>query len=183
MSLLNTLESITGHPLKKIGEGAYSKVYRALDNTALVYILSPSDDYVKEILTHIESPHIPVMRRVDDLTYNYKEYTIWETQYSESPMKKHGRSFEQMRILQREWEKTHPRFFRLDRYNWHAVVANFIDDLRSNDAIEESVIDALDKIYTWSTAYGSNFKFEFPKCNLGVTEDGTLLLRDIVFFR
>lgn len=182
MTILQNVKRITGHNVKKLGAGAFSTAFRSLDNDTVVFIVSPYDDQAKDILSHIDNKYVPFMSSVDYFTYRGNDYTIWQTTYSTCPKKSDGLAYTQWQTLSKLWDSLDTRFYRLDKDMWYSVVGDYIDMLRETD-LDEELIDAMDMIYSWATAFGPNFKLEFPRCNLGVTADGTLQLRDIVFFR
>lgn len=182
------IERLTGDTIKKLGSGSYSTAFRSLTDPTIVYIASIDYDNVKELMSRVNTIHAPKIEYIDDFTYysrfdGNRYYKLYKTEYTECPKKKHGRAYEQWQILQAQWDLIDGRFRRLDKNNWHQVVYDFIDILRENELIEDSIIDTLDLIYMRSTDYDTSFKFEFPRCNVGVDSTGNLILRDIVFFR
>lgn len=174
---------MTNDTIKLIGKGAYSRAYRSLTDPTIVYIASIDYDNVKELMSKIETIHAPKIDYIDDFSYRGRFYRLYKTEYTVCPMKSHGRAYEQWKILSDQWENINSRLYRLDKDQWHTVVYDFIDILRDNELIEDSIIDTLDRIYMWATAYDTSFLFEFPRCNLGVDSDNNLILRDIIFFR
>lgn len=184
---------IHNHNVIKIGQGEFSIAYRSKDDPSVVFLLTPYDmhenanQYTKEIYSHIESEHIPYMSTCNDVYMRGQYYTCYETRFTDKLMAKHKEAWRIAKTLQKTWDSFRGeisiRLFRKDYDKLYEVAYNFIDKLREEESVPESVISALENIYTWACAFGSNFLFEFPARNLAVSEDGTLVLRDIVFFR
>lgn len=180
---------INSEQVKLIGRGQYSKVYRSIENPNTVYILSPESDHVKEILTHIDSPHVPYMRTLEDHYSRGTWYNCYQTEYTETPKKEHGGAYilaKQLNSIRDKVVNKHLcdgtfRSLRKDERLFE-ISAEIIESIKADDSIPESIKDALDLIESWMTAYGANCMLEFQLRNLGVKNDGTLVLRDIVFF-
>jgi hypothetical protein len=64
----------------------------------------------------------------------------------------------------------------------HSVIASFIDVLKGVKDIEESIVNALTELYNAALQFSNNFWLEFQLHNLSVDSNGTLLLRDIIYF-
>jgi len=184
---------IHGHNVKKIGQGEFSIAYRSTDDPSVVFLITPYDVYehanqhTKEIYSHIKSKHVPYMETCDDISIRGRDYVCYKTKFTDKLTAKHKEAWRVAKVLQETWG-----FFRgeislhmiRNRYDLlYQVVYNFIEKLEQDGNVPDSIIEALRNIYTWTTAFDSNFLFEFPTHNLAVSEDGTLILRDIVYFR
>jgi hypothetical protein len=172
--------TINGETCTVLGKGEFCVAYRSTENPATVYLITPEGDNVKEILKHCSGDHIPTMVYVDEYETRNKTYTIWQTEYSYKLTASHKQAWELAKILRKTWD-AHYTYCKKDQ--WYERCYNFIEALREDDRVPESIVHDLDVIYGWATAFGPNFLFEFPNRNLGVKDDGTLVLRDIVFFR
>ncbi len=176
---------INGHTMTRIGTGEFARVYRSVENPDIVYILTDEDDSIKEIYSHVESVHVPYMHMRDQVFYRGKWYNVFESRYYNKLTKEHTKAWEIAKILRATWNRIldENRYRLSNKDNWYMLAYDFIDALREDDRIPESIIEALDNLYTWCTAYGSNFLFEFPTRNLKINDNGDLILLDIVFFR
>lgn len=179
--MASKFRTINNEQCTQIGKGEFATAYRSIDNPSIVYVITPEGDYVKEILKQCNGVHIPAMHYVDEYESRGKVYTIWQTEYSNRLTAKDKDAWAIAKILRNTWESTFK--YGLKKDQWHSRCYNFIETLRNDSRIPESVVHDLDVIYGWATCYGPNFLFEFPARNLGVKDDGTLVLRDIVFFR
>ena len=178
----------------KIGKGAFSTAYR-VDGTDQVFILtkldSDSNKYIKEIYTHIKKKHVPYMRTIGIEVYMPRVgyVNVYESRYYAPLTAKNKQAWSDYKVLNRAWDQVYYDNVNLvmnsrgDEYiDRHVVVAEFIERLTINQSVSQDIIDALDSIYTWATAFSTGFLFEFPKHNLRVDQDGNLILLDIVFF-
>jgi hypothetical protein len=142
---------------------------------------------VKEILTHIDNPHVPYMRTLEDVYSRGMFYNAYQTEYTETPKKAHGEVYKiALRLnaianqVKMQYIETWRKLQRDERL--FEITQSIIDAIQADDSIPESIKDTLDYLYSWISAYGANCMLEFPLRNLGVKSDGTLVLRDIVFF-
>ncbi len=176
------VEQYTNHRVVKLGSGTFATAFRSLDDDTVVFIVTRDDDHVKEIISHVDNKYVPSMNQIEIFNYGHYDYTVWQTTYSDKPLKSHGLAYQQWQTLSKLWDSMQSRFFRTDKDMWYSVVADFIDALRETD-IDPELIDALDHIDSWASAFGPNYRLEFPRNNVGVTPEGRLQLRDIIFFR
>lgn len=184
---------IHNHNVTKIGQGEFSIAYRSTDDPSVVFLLTPYDmhehanQHTKEIYSHSDSEHIPYMSTCEDVSICGRDYVCYETRFTDKLMAKHKEAWRIAKTLQKTWDsfsgEISIRIFRNQYDRLYEVAYNFIDTLREEESVPESIINALESIYSWGTNFGSNFLFEFPVRNLAVSEDGTLILRDIIFFR
>jgi hypothetical protein len=179
-----------GMNLIKIGKGEFSTVFVA-ENTDRVFIFTKTsnDDnkYGKDIYCHMDSVHTPAMKTVDLETYipHMGYCNVYESKLYAKLTANNKDAWRIAKILRQTWESVYRANIRKLQHHdrWYEVCYDYIDTLRDNSNIPESIIHALDCIYSWATAYGPNFLFEFPTRNLKVDQDGNLILLDIVFFR
>lgn len=182
------IAQIVKQDVKLIGKGSFTRVYRGTEDTSKVYLISASGVYDKETLCmaseNDNNSHLPIVRRRGDFTYRGGDYYIFETVYTVKPTKENSlHAYNTAKILDSIWvNKFRSRFNYRRKHDMHSVCYDFIEYLRENNSVDESVIDALDTIYTWASHYDSNMFFEFPMRNLGVNDNGELVLRDVLFF-
>lgn len=172
------LEKLTGHKLEYLDSGAFCKAYRSLDNTSIVFLLT-SDNKSKSILSEITNPHIPSMQYVMTIGND----TLWQTSYSESVTKAYTVAHTQMTNLAIKWSSIRNKYSSISIDSWHILARKFIDSLKPNKVYTAELISALESLYSASIDQTTRFKFDMPVENFGVSEDGTLLLRDVVLFR
>lgn len=178
---------INNQEVVKIGQGQFTSAYRVPDSD-VVYLLSKvnntTNDYVKEIYTHIQHPHIPVMETLyREVYFSRMGYrNIYKTRYYNPLTAQSTTAWAHYKTLKNTWER-----IRTSKYkkpdNWYQYMGDFIDTLRDEQSVPNSIIDALDLLYSWVTAYGSNFLLEFSPRNLKVDDHGNLILLDIIFFQ
>lgn len=177
---------LTGHIVKRIGSGAYSKAYRSIDDPTVVFIVSSADDPVKEIISHVNHTNVPKMHKLADFVYQGRDYDIWQTEYSAPVKKSHSVAYNQMMILIDRWNTYFDQFTypnRKDKDQFYALVYDFIMDLRNDTTIDATITDGMMLIYTWCTSFGPNFLLDLHTGNFGIDNAGNLLLRDIVYFK
>ena len=164
----------------------FATAYRSIDDPNIVFILTPDGDNAKEILAMCHDyAHIPVMHNIGEYTDRYgHEYTIWQTEYSETISKKHGDLFNIYKALVQIENKAKEGIIWY-KFDWSYAyrVSEYIVDLAKEDSrIPESVAESLERISTWASAYGGNYMFEFKRSAIAVDSNGAIVLRDVVFF-
>lgn len=173
-------ERACNEKLRKIGYGAFSQVYESVSDPTEIYVLVRSDVPDKEILSHIESAHIPTMQYVAKLEWYGHDYTLWRTRRSERLTKAHAVAWAQYQTIKRAWDEVES-----DAGSWgmpcYQRVRLCLD--RLEDRLDSDLYDALESIYMWATDYDDSICLDICPRNFAVDSDGTLLLRDVFFFQ
>lgn len=170
------MNMINGNKVERIGNtSAFSKVYRAVDNTNIVYILTK--DTAKEMLIGLNNPHIPTMVKIAEDTY--------QTEYSRSIQLTDVNARMIVMNLSNNWNALRSKNEnkrKQDRLVRKDLVKVFIDSLQVNKLYSADLISALHELYSAACNTGFNFSLDFPVENFGISNDGTLLLRDVICF-
>lgn len=176
----SVIYDLTGNEVEQIGNfSAFSKVYRAVYNQELVYILTT--DIAKAMLIGLSNPHIPVMNQVAVLS----RHTLYQTKYSRSIERTDVQARMTILNLSNSWSMLrdkNERKKKSDRLTRKALVRIFIDSLYHSTFYSLILIYALEQIYSAADITGLDFTLDLPVENFGIADDGTLLLRDIVCF-
>ena len=172
----------------RIGAGEFSTAWRVVDSD-IVYILSRTDDennqYVKDIYVHSSGKHIPEYETVELERYiprvGYRN--VFKTRYYHKLTASNKEAWNQAIILRNTLDrvKRENNAWR-NPDNAYTLLYDVIAMLRKESSVPESLIEALDRLYSWATAYGSNFYIEFQTRNLKVDNNGDLILLDVIFF-
>lgn len=175
---------INNHTVKMINKGAFSKVYRSLDDSSIVFILTGLDCYDKEIYAHVgESTHIPYIECIDDEYYHLgKWYRVYKTTYSETLTNKYPELMKLSRKMQKI--KFNVLLSRKCRYESDYAIAcqDIVEAMREDQSIPLSVVDDLESLLSWAVNCDGKLHLEFNQANLAVV-NGNLILRDVIFFR
>lgn len=176
--------------LEKIGKGAFSTAYRDLENPdqVLIFVRDLQDqdlqDYSKEALADWcysdnqgAMKHIPKMEWLDQ---EYKErgnfYQVFLTDFYENLSAKHKQAWTQHKQIKRLFDQA----LTSRGNNEHAL-----DQTRRFLKLAEKELDQdmYDALIAVSDAF-RNFddpSFDLGKRNFGVSNEGVLILRDVVF--
>jgi hypothetical protein len=169
---------INNHPTKRIGKGAFMTAYRDTIDMNTVYLVCSDDYNFHELYTHINMPHVPYVYTVE--LYAHGDMHIFGTRYYEGITKhKDSETYQQAKILQKEWKKyTNTHAWDSD-YSTNYCAA-FVEYLREQNTLPARIIDALDSIVGWASNYTKSAWLEFNSANLAYSE-GILILRDCIF--
>lgn len=179
---ITKINALLTEQVEKIGEGAYSKVYRSLINPSKVYIVAPNGDNAKEALVNCgNNAHLPKLTRVGIIVIKEIEQVIYSTEYSTEPTGNAKEIATQLNTLWCNFKRANLSIITVDTSNRAALVETFINSLASHN-IAESVIDALTILVTELKAFGNHLWLDFPMRNFAMNCDGTLILRDIASY-
>lgn len=161
--------------MKKIGQGAFSKVYRKSSDTVLI----KSIDHVKECMSLGWFPNSRMFPKIEQVGQDdYGEYKFYESKYYPriSSLKNE--------LLPSEWE-----FYKalrgLDRFSCIAQKGSYLDHWRKQfetlpskfNHKKQALFDALDAL----SNYGNDICFEISPRNIAVSGKKLVLL-DCFFF-
>lgn len=166
---------------KRIGQGSFAYVYQSIDNPAIVYFLCNSID--KEIYRLLSESNQHMPRMINRGTIEYKSVTwdVYESDYSITVTRKANKDLYNLcNRMQRIFDSCHA-YDVTNSEKAYALAERQISALRFA-GIPESICYAFDRIATWAGNYDKIFFLECQPRNMGISEDGTLILRDCVFF-
>lgn len=177
---------IENQEVEKIGQGEFSTAYRVIDSD-IVYILSRTDDennqYVKDIYVHSTGKHIPEYETIELERYfsriGYRN--VYKTRFYHPLTAKNKEAWKHYKTIKATWDKIRYATYKTPD-DWYQYMYDLISELRDSESVPESLVNALDRLYSWATAYGSNFMLEFSPRNLKIDNNGDLILLDILFF-
>lgn len=175
---------IDNHTVKMINKGEFSKVYRSLDDSSVVFILTGIECADKEIYAHVgKSIHIPHIECVDDEYYHLgKWYRVYKTTYSETLSNKYPELMKLSRKMQEiSFSVPLTRKYRYDS-DYAIACQAIVEAMQEDQAIPSSIVDDLKKLVSWAANYNGKLFLEFKQANLAVV-NGNLILRDVIFFR
>lgn len=165
----------------RIGAGQFAVAYRSDENPDNVYLFVKDTELARECVMQVSrqnedsNPHLPLMTIVEQA----EKTNVYLTRYSDKlTKKKYPQAWEIAKRLRLHKENSRWQ----TPSNWHILCADIIEKARNDSAIPDSIVEALEHIESWASAYGSDYMFEFPARNLGVDSNGNLVLRDILFF-
>ncbi len=147
-----------------------------------------------------KSPHLPSMTNEGEVSTSSLKgvtwYTVYKTSFTEKLTAKHKTAWKQYKILKSAWENARTNLLvsktkvlatlgknSLREIPFSYMLEEFLEILRSCADFPSSLIDAIEDLGNAASNYGDSMYFEFSPRNLGVTEDGVLVLRDILFDR
>lgn len=177
---------INGEKCKRIGKGQFSTAYRSIDDPNVVYLLTNEDDNIREIYRHITNKHIPQMELLEQNVYIGRKYVnVWKMPYYK-PIKKSDPCWKQYKTLYDAWQEIYTPlisayFYKKQYSDGFMAAEQFLQILEEKSIIDQDLLYALERINVWSSCYGSGYIFEFQKRNVGVDQDGNLVLRDVIF--
>jgi len=168
-----------------LGKGHFSTGYRVGD---LVYLFT-KDDPLKEATTHMSGVHVPIVKYVDYTSNrNGDEIEIYTMPYYENITAAHKTAWAIFRILtsllrdsnteiiqEQGWLK-----FNRKRDNYK-VFARLVEKAEQDNRIPDSVVDSLDRMYSWAINYGESVGIEMGKRNIGVDNEGNIIFRDVLY--
>ena len=169
---------INHEPVKRIGSGSFMTAYRGL-NTSSVYLRnrkSAMEYTLHELYTIISGKHIPQLVKIDQYTYSapfYKSPRRGTAAY------KLAKQLEESRL--EYYANNRVEYFRAIKarettynfwYTWYESICGIFP---------ESITDDIESIISMAHSYVDNIMFEFNNSNVAALEDGTLILRDVVF--
>jgi len=154
-----------------LGAGHYAKAFR---DGSDVYILV-KDCLMKEAIAMFAQGHVhvPVVEKLDSLPD--EETVLYRMDYYEPLTSAHKTAWQHFRALQRILEDA-----RSTRDFGHDIM-NAVCDGAREAKLPDSLIEALEALTIAGSTYGDGVCFEFAQRNLGVDEQGRLVLRDILF--
>lgn len=176
--------------VERIGKGRFTVAYLETSTSrelASVFLVVNEDagDYSKHILSNCDGPYIPQLER---LGYVQAGHTVWQTRYYRRPRATDTLAWKQFRAIAKCREDAWTEVMRSTDtrkrpyYTLGADVMQLtIDKLKAEYAFSGALTDALEQIAGESANYGSSYVFEFAARNLGVDNDGGLILLDPVF--
>lgn len=188
---------INGEECAKLSKGSFCTAYRSIANPSTVYlIVANCQDYSKEILKLVgECKHLPTMQYIDEFEGYWRNgrtketlevsYVIYQTTYSTTLDKKEHKdtkALAQAKRLAEHWDIIH--YSTLYKENRHQIqIPMMIDRIKVDGNLPNSLAEALECIWSWASSYDKEAYLEFPLCNLAISEDGGLILRDILVFK
>lgn len=166
-------EKLTGEYL---GKGTFCRAaYRVGDD---VYLFVDEDDYSKEIISHIENPHIPPCEMIEH--QEERGLRVWKMPFYEKLTARHKQAWADYKRLRNIIGKVRMELIMRAGYGeprWYempGLIAERVD-------FSQTLFEALESLASWLPSYGSHYAIELPKVNCSVGKDGQLILRDIVF--
>lgn len=175
--------------VERIGKGRFTVAYLETSTSrelASVFLVVNEDagDYSKHILSNCDGPYIP---HLDRIGYVQAGHTVWQTHYYRRPRATDTLAWKQFRAIAKCREDAYTEVMRAADTRkrpyytlGHDVMVLTIDKLRAEHNYPE-LADALQQITDACCNYGSSYVFEFAARNLGVDNDGGLILLDPVF--
>lgn len=133
-------------------------------------------DYSKEGISRwadSDNIHIPQLKKMGESECG--KYMIYTMPRYQKLTAQSGNAWQQYKKLNRIWINN----FTVNPLTGYERNNNIINTLRGN--IDESIINALQSINDALANYGDYYYFEFPKRNLMVNSNGTLILLDVIF--
>ena len=159
-----------------IGSGRHAKAYRVKDDVFLFV----RDCLMKEAIAGIEHPHVPVLKHVE----NKNEVGIWMMPFYEPLTAKNRAAWSQYRELKRCASEAVPRVINSNPKMHHADLGYMMArHVCENADVNATLRSALDEMIEKAKDYGEGISFEFDKRNLGIDEEGRLVLRDVLYDR
>lgn len=171
-------------PVKLIGRGSFSTVWRSVDNPDIVFIKALYEiddeifDYAKVTLEHVNrfrSPnvHIPTMEEVSQIcTRKHRKdfvYTIYQTTYSEKLTPDYTEQWKLFETLveaeDRAWSEF-PEKNKKEGWASFNYAQDMIDMLEGK--VPDTIIKALDNLYIWGGSICGDLKFDFKDTNFRV---------------
>lgn len=154
----------------------------------------------KEILTFCDpSGHIPPMLHVDDTevrsTFKITEYRVWRTTFSGALQARSKKAWAQYKTLKKAWEVTLEEMLKNHPHKWNEPQKYFAEQLDFDDMVmpfldllqmwnvDADLVKDLSRLYSVGSMYGASMWWEFAPRNLGVSDTGELVLRDIALDR
>ena len=153
-----------------LGKGLFSKAYIVQTSNG-PYVLLYSTDYIKEVLALYadkSNPHVPKIWRYDTNIYLMPYYRPLTLKYRVA--------WKEYRTLEKLWKRA--KYKSIIGYQ---AIEEFISLCKLSPHISKNIVAALQEIYDVSLNYGQDILFEIAPRNLGVNNNGQLILRDICF--
>lgn len=188
ISLLGTKKLV-----RFLGKGKYSRAYADEDMPNKVYLRTHPKDLSKKLLVdcfNAKSPHIPRVEYLgtEDNKRSNCEFNWYQTEYSKSIEASCGEAWKQFKSLQKINEEAKneagEEAQRDQRVLWaNKSFLNFSNRIQEmpREEISDSLKEAIELLVSTTICLCNNYVFEFRQPNLGVSADGTLQLRDVVF--
>lgn len=160
---------------KYIGKGSFSKAYLVQDK---VYIINYNDDPSKECLAMFcqgYSKHIPV---IEYLGHTNKGKQVFSMPYYKKLTTKHKTAWAQGKEI-RQYLVRAPYNPSLKKpWLYHEWILKNLEALNVPIELKEAISTIVEN----AKNYGDDCLLEANKANLGVDNDGNLILRDILCF-
>jgi hypothetical protein len=164
-----------------LGRGMFCTAYRVLD-TVYCFV---KDCYMKEAISGIDQPHVPNITRHESTD----EFDVYSMPYYGPLRAAHKTAWAQYKMLDRAWDEARYRAyeelkdtsqqFRAEDHNY-MVNDCMVETLRSWGA-DDDLVSAIEQMNYAASNYGSDITYEFGVRNLGVDQDGRLVLRDVLY--
>lgn len=186
---------------KLIGKGMFCAAYQDVVSDD-IYLFMREDKYCpgKAILSFCDpSPHIPLMEWIDDVETEFAgkttHYNVWRTTRSLPLKASCKKAWKQYNALKTAWEeainqvRSRQGLRKGRNYAWgdiefYVIYEDFVKALRHESlGLESTFVDAVENLCETAMNYGESLWFEFVKPNLGVSPEGKLILRDVLFDR
>jgi hypothetical protein len=182
-------------PLKQIGKGAFSKAFLTTSGTPYVYLITKEgvrgSDYSKRMLSDLTeddefSPYLPRVVAIGCLP---SDECVYRMPFYRAPLRKGDSpdAWEQYRALQTCWEKAKDIFIyrRLSRtgsamHDGYRMM-DAVVDCAETSGLEPGLVRALRLLMDAASNYGPEYTFEFATRNLATTDNGHLILLDVVY--
>lgn len=159
-----------------LGKGRHAKAYR-IGNGVLLYV---RDCLMKEAIAGINHVHVPTIEYVD----THCEVTVWKMPFYQPLASKYTEAWAQAKELMRVTADANALIQQRNRKIHHTdlgyQMARYVCDTAN---IPELLRDALEEMIEKAKNYGEGVTFEFSRRNLGVDEQGRLILRDVLYDR
>jgi len=164
--------------VEKIGKGMFWTAYQEKNSNNVFLVGKANNDYSKEAvaLWCSELKHIPKLERV----YRDEDTEIFKTVYTPGLKAKDRDAWSDYKKLRGLWENYLTENLSPTRLQF--VAQNFRTVLDDAD-IKESLKEALEEMIEAVSNYDGEWLLEFAPRNLGVDEEGNLILLDILYDR
>jgi hypothetical protein len=175
-----TLPDGTKLQAKFLGAGAFARCYLAEDG--FVYSFLKMDtrefDFSKEgiaLFSTCENSHMP---KIESLGEDDEENRVYKSEYYPNKLTtKNKQAWRDYKLLAQIAKESIINDGMHKGYDTNVKIITKAREL----GLKESILEALESINVALTNYDLTYCFEFRPCNLKVSDDGELILLDVIF--
>ncbi len=164
-----------------LGRGAFATAYKRRDGRVFLFVRDGTD-YSKECLAGCDSnPHLPEVKRHDETYIRGRYFQVYSMPYYRKLTAADGEAWAHYRALAAAREVAVPRYtYERPLSSWGLYLIQDVLDATRGE-VPESLTRALQDLMDNAANYGCGMTCEFVRRNLGVGEQGQLVLRDVLF--
>jgi hypothetical protein len=173
-------------PLRRIGKGAFSTIYRAADGSVFAFQRDNMGGYDKEIAASAyddtRSPHLPAIQKYGSTATE----TVYRMPFYKTPFRKGDslQGWKDYAHLEKclEVVRTAMRGRKFSAHDGYDFSTSVVECARES-GVRPAVVEALDALVQTSANYGQTYWLEFSPRNLATDAAGHLILLDVLFDR